>query len=98
MVSRPPICAIWRLRFVPSRASKRWCSVEFRIRVVSLVAAVTPASGIKAGELIKDAARQVGGGGGGKGDIATAGGKNAAALDDALVTATQAVEAARRAK
>ncbi|MFM8992752.1 MAG: alanine--tRNA ligase [Actinomycetota bacterium] len=65
---------------------------------VALVAAVTPASGIKAGELIKDAARQVGGGGGGKGDIATAGGKNAAALDDALVTATQAVEAARRAK
>jgi len=65
---------------------------------VALVAAVTPASGIKAGELIKDAAKQVGGGGGGKGDIATAGGKNAAALDDALVTATQAVEAARRAK
>ncbi|MFM8906963.1 MAG: alanine--tRNA ligase [Actinomycetota bacterium] len=65
---------------------------------VALVAAVTPASGIKAGELIKDAARQVGGGGGGRGDIATAGGKNAAALDDALVTATQAVEAARRAK
>jgi alanyl-tRNA synthetase len=51
---------------------------------------------LKAGDLIKDAAKQVGGGGGGKGDIATAGGKNPAALDDALMTATKAVEAARR--
>jgi alanyl-tRNA synthetase len=65
---------------------------------VALVAAVTPESGLKAGELLKDAAKQVGGGGGGKGDIATAGGKNAAALDDALATATKAVEAARRSK
>ncbi len=65
---------------------------------VALVSAVTVSSGLTAGELIKDAAKQVGGGGGGKGDIATAGGKNAAALDDALVTATQAVAAARRGK
>ncbi|MGA1332607.1 MAG: alanine--tRNA ligase [Ilumatobacteraceae bacterium] len=63
---------------------------------VALVAAVAPTSGLKAGELIKDAAKQVGGGGGGKGDIATAGGKNPAALDDALITAAKAVEAARR--
>jgi alanyl-tRNA synthetase len=63
---------------------------------VALVAAVAPASGLKAGDLIKDAAKQVGGGGGGKGDIATAGGKNPAALDDALATATKAVGAARR--
>ena len=64
---------------------------------VALVAAVTPASGLKAGELLKDAAKEVGGGGGGKGDIATAGGKHAGALDDALVKATAAVAAARRA-
>ena len=64
---------------------------------VALVAAVTPDSGVKAGELIKDAAKKVGGGGGGKGDIATAGGKNAAALDEALTTAMQAVSSARRA-
>ncbi len=51
---------------------------------VSLVAAVTPASGRVAGDLIKEAAKAVGGGGGGKGDIATAGGKNTAALDEAL--------------
>ena len=68
-----------------------------RIQDNALVAAVTPASGLKAGELIKDAAKQVGGGGGGKGDIATAGGKNTAALDDALATATKAVAAARQA-
>ena len=51
---------------------------------VSLVAAVTPASGRVAGDLIKDAAKAVGGGGGGKGDIATAGGKNPDGLDEAL--------------
>jgi alanyl-tRNA synthetase len=51
---------------------------------VSLVAAVTPAAGRVAGDLIKDAAKAVGGGGGGKGDIATAGGKNADGLDEAL--------------
>ena len=51
---------------------------------VSLVAAI--ASGVPgaAGDIIKDAAKAVGGGGGGKGDVATAGGKNPAALDDAL--------------
>jgi alanyl-tRNA synthetase len=51
---------------------------------VSLVAAVQPASGLVAGDLIRDAAKAVGGGGGGKGDIATAGGKNPEGLDDAL--------------
>ncbi len=51
---------------------------------VSLVAAVTPDSGRVAGDLIKDAAKAVGGGGGGKGDIATAGGKNPDGLDEAL--------------
>ena len=51
---------------------------------VSLVAAVAPASGRVAGDLIRDAAKAVGGGGGGKGDIATAGGKNPDGLDEAL--------------
>ncbi len=51
---------------------------------VSLVAAVQPTSGKVAGDLIRDAAKAVGGGGGGKGDIATAGGKNPEGLDDAL--------------
>ena len=51
---------------------------------VSLVAAVQPSTGRVAGDLIKDAAKAVGGGGGGKGDIATAGGKNPDGLDEAL--------------
>jgi alanyl-tRNA synthetase len=51
---------------------------------VSLVAAVQPGSGKVAGDLIRDAAKAVGGGGGGKGDIATAGGKNPEGLDEAL--------------
>ncbi len=53
----------------------------------ALVAAVTADSGCSAGDLIKDAAKAVGGGGGGKGDIATAGGKNVDGLDDALAIA-----------
>ena len=57
---------------------------------VSLVAAVTAESGKIAGDLIKDAAKAVGGGGGGKGDIATAGGKNPEGLDEALRIATEA--------
>ena len=51
---------------------------------VSLVAAVQPAFAKLAGDLIRDAAKAVGGGGGGKGDIATAGGKNPEGLDEAL--------------
>ncbi len=51
---------------------------------VALVAAVSPSSGRVASDLIKDAAKAVGGGGGGKGDIATAGGKNPDGLDEAL--------------
>jgi alanyl-tRNA synthetase len=54
---------------------------------VSLVCAIASNISGTAGEIIKDAAKAVGGGGGGKGDVATAGGKNPAALDDALVIA-----------
>ncbi|MEP7203369.1 MAG: alanine--tRNA ligase [Ilumatobacteraceae bacterium] len=57
---------------------------------VALVAAVTSDSGKLAGDLIKDAAKAVGGGGGGKGDIATAGGRNPEGLDEALRMAAEA--------
>jgi alanyl-tRNA synthetase len=60
---------------------------------VALVAAVTNESGKVAGDLIKDAAKAVGGGGGGKGDIATAGGKNPEGLDEALRLAAEAAGA-----
>ena len=62
---------------------------------VALVAAVAPGSALKAGDVIRDAAKTVGGGGGGKGDIATAGGKNVAALDAALDVARSVISAAR---
>ena len=61
---------------------------------VSLVAATTSAVKGNASELIKEAATAVGGGGGGKGDIATAGGKNPAALDEALQLARDKTRAA----
>ena len=60
---------------------------------VSLVATVQPDEGIAAADLIKDAARAVGGGGGGKGDTATAGGKHPAGLDQAMTIALAAAEA-----
>jgi alanyl-tRNA synthetase len=49
-----------------------------------LVAAVAPDSGFIAYELIAEAARTTGGGGGRQVDVATAGGKSAAALEAAL--------------
>jgi alanyl-tRNA synthetase len=58
---------------------------------VGLVAAVTPGGDEPASVLIADAARAVGGGGGGKGDVATAGGKNADGVPEALAIATEAV-------
>lgn len=57
---------------------------------VSLVAAIGAAVKGTAGDVIKEAAKAVGGGGGGKGDVATAGGKNPGALDEALVIAKAA--------
>lgn len=58
---------------------------------VALVAAVGAKFASSAGDLIKDAARAIGGGGGGKGDIATAGGNNPTGLDEALQLARQAI-------
>jgi alanyl-tRNA synthetase len=57
---------------------------------VSLVAAVTADSGLAAGDLIRDAAKVVKGGGGGKGDVATAGGKDVTAIDEAIALARRA--------
>jgi alanyl-tRNA synthetase len=56
----------------------------------SLVAAVQPSEEIEAADLIKAAAKAVSGGGGGKGDIATAGGKDPAGLDEAMRIAAEA--------
>jgi alanyl-tRNA synthetase len=51
---------------------------------VALVSAVAKGSGLDAPSLLKDAAKAVGGGGGGKGDVATAGGRDATKIDEAL--------------
>jgi len=58
---------------------------------VALVATVSSDVSVAAGDLIRDAAKAVGGGGGGKGDIATAGGKDPLAIDAALELARSAV-------
>jgi alanyl-tRNA synthetase len=61
---------------------------------VSLIVGVTPdlTSRIQAGKIIGPVARKVGGKGGGRPDLAEAGGKDAAALDAALVEAYSVVE------
>jgi alanyl-tRNA synthetase len=64
---------------------------------VHLVAAVTPAlvaRGVKAGAVVKAAARVAGGGGGGRDTMAQAGGKDPAALPDAIAAAREAIAAA----
>ena len=60
---------------------------------VSLVSAVQSSEGVDAADLIKVAARAVGGGGGGKGDVATAGGKDPSGLDEAMRIAREAATA-----
>jgi len=61
---------------------------------VSLVCAITKDVDCQASDVLRDAAKSVGGGGGGKGDVATAGGKNAEGLDAALVIAKDKARAA----
>jgi alanyl-tRNA synthetase len=64
---------------------------------VDLVATVAPAlieRGVKAGEIVRVAAAEVGGGGGGKDTAARAGGRDVEKLPDAITAARQAIEAA----
>jgi len=57
---------------------------------VSLVAAVTPESGLDASALLADAARAVKGGGGRNPELAVAGGRDPGGIDDALALARSA--------
>ncbi|MFL5819527.1 MAG: alanine--tRNA ligase [Solirubrobacteraceae bacterium] len=66
---------------------------------VLFVASVAPAlveRGVKAGEVVKAAARVAGGGGGGRDTMARAGGRDPGKLDEALRAARQAIEASLR--
>jgi alanyl-tRNA synthetase len=59
---------------------------------VNLIVSATPdavSSGIHSGQIIKEAAAACGGGGGGRPDMAQAGGKNPAGIDEALKIARQ---------
>ncbi|HEX3804638.1 MAG TPA: alanine--tRNA ligase [Solirubrobacteraceae bacterium] len=64
---------------------------------VDIVASVAPTlveRGVRAGEIVRLAAAEVGGGGGGKDTAARAGGRQVEKLPDAIRTARQAIEAA----
>jgi alanyl-tRNA synthetase len=64
---------------------------------VDLVANVAPAlveRGVRANEILTDAAKLVGGGGGGRETVARAGGRDPAKLPDAIAAAAAAIEAA----
>ena len=62
---------------------------------VAMISEDLVASGLHAGKLIKDVAAVAGGGGGGRPEMAQAGGKDAARLDDALATAAAGVRSQR---
>jgi len=64
---------------------------------VALLAAVSKdlvKRGVKAGDCVREAAKQVGGGGGGRPDLAEAGGKDPSKIADALSTGLQCYKAA----
>jgi alanyl-tRNA synthetase len=64
---------------------------------VDLVVSVTPgvvARGVRAGDIVKVAAAEVGGGGGGRDTLARAGGREPAKLPQALAAAREAIETA----
>jgi alanyl-tRNA synthetase len=65
-----------------------------RVDLVALVSPPLVGRGVKAGEIIKLAAAEVGGGGGGRDTMARAGGRDPERLGDAISTAQRAIESA----
>jgi alanyl-tRNA synthetase len=63
-----------------------------RVGLVVLVSKPAVERGLSAAAIVREAAAVVGGGGGGRDEMAQAGGKDAAKLDEALTTARAAVE------
>jgi alanyl-tRNA synthetase len=67
---------------------------ENRVELVASVAPSVVSRGVRAGEIIKIAAREVGGGGGGRDTFARAGGRDPGQLPAAIDAARAAIEAA----
>ena len=65
-----------------------------KVGLVVLVSKGAVAGGVSAAAIVREAAPMVGGGGGGRDDMAQAGGKDAAKLDDALAVAREAIRQA----
>jgi alanyl-tRNA synthetase len=63
-----------------------------KVALVSLVSEAAVGRGLSAAKLVREAAAVVGGGGGGRDDMAQAGGKDPAKLDEALAAARAAIE------
>jgi alanyl-tRNA synthetase len=69
-------------------------AAEGRVDLIASVAPSLVARGVRADEIVKLAAEEVGGGGGGRDTLARAGGRDAAKLPDAIEVAQRAIEAA----
>jgi alanyl-tRNA synthetase len=67
---------------------------EGKVGLVALFSKEAVEQGLSAAEAIREAAAIVGGGGGGRDDMAQAGGRDPAKLDEALAAARQAIEKA----
>jgi alanyl-tRNA synthetase len=65
---------------------------EGKVALVVLVSKGAVERGLSASGIVREAAAVVGGGGGGRDDMAQAGGKDPAKLDEALATARRAIE------
>ena len=63
-----------------------------KVGLVVLVSKGAVGRGVSAATVVREAAPLVGGGGGGRDEMAQAGGKDAAKLDEALDVARQAIE------
>ena len=90
-------CSRWPTVSRTSSATRRSCSAATGENRVDLVASVAPAlveRGVRAGEIVKLAAAEVGGGGGGRDTLARAGGRDPAGLPRAFEAARAAIESA----
>jgi alanyl-tRNA synthetase len=65
--------------------------IDGRPSLLSIVTSDLVARGVRAGDIVKEAATLIDGRGGGRADLAEAGGKDAAKLDDALASVTDIV-------